>query len=139
MYFFTFLLKNLLRRPARSLLTIVGLAVAVGAVVSLVGVATGFENEFLHIYGSRNVDIVVQRGGSGTEAINKVLPEDVLEPIKKLKGVKQVVGGLLDVIKFENPNLEGVLLNGWPVDCSLFEELTISGGRKFKTDDTHKI
>lgn len=139
MYFFTFLLKNLLRRPARSLLTIVGLAVAVGAVVSLVGVATGFENEFLHIYGSRNVDIVVQRGGSGTEAINKVLPEDVLEPISKLKGIKQVVGGLLDVIKFENPNLEGVLLNGWPVDCPLFDELTLAGGRKFKPDDTHKI
>ena len=72
MYFFTFLLKNLLRRPARSMLTIVGLAVAVGAVVSLVGVATGFENQFLSVYGTRHVDIVVQRAGSGTEAINRV-------------------------------------------------------------------
>ncbi|HEY2759445.1 MAG TPA: FtsX-like permease family protein [Pirellulales bacterium] len=139
MYFFTFLLKNLLRRPARSLLTIVGLAVAVGAVVSLVGVATGFENEFLNIYGSRHVDIVVQRAGSGTEAINRVLPESILEPIKELKGVKQVVGGLLDVLKFENENLEGVLLNGWPADCPLFDDLKMVEGRRLKTDDQNKI
>ena len=63
MYFFTFLLKNLLRRPARSMLTIVGLAVAVGAVVSLVGVATGFKNSFMKVYESRDVDLVVQRAG----------------------------------------------------------------------------
>ncbi len=61
MYFFTFLLKNLLRRPARSMLTVVGLAVAVAAVVSLVGVATGFENSFLEVYTSRGVDLVIQR------------------------------------------------------------------------------
>ncbi len=61
MYFITFILKNLLRRPARSLLTIIGLAVAVGAVVSLVGVATGFQDSFMQVYTSRGVDIVVQR------------------------------------------------------------------------------
>ena len=61
MYFSTFILKNLLRRPARSMLTIIGLAVAVGAVVSLVGVATGFKDSFLQVYTSRGVDIVVQR------------------------------------------------------------------------------
>ena len=47
MYFVSFLFKNLLRRPARTMLTIVGLAVAVGAVVSLVGVSTGFKDSLL--------------------------------------------------------------------------------------------
>src|SRR5262245_336665 len=116
MYFFTFLLKNLLRRPARSMLTIVGLAVAVAAVVSLVGVATGFENSFLEVYTSRGVDLVVQRAG-GKNNLNNGLPESLLEPISKVEGVKQVVGGLLDTIPFREANLMGVLLNGWPPGC----------------------
>ncbi len=63
MHFVTFIVKNLLRRPARSLLTIVGLAVAICAVVSLVGVATGFEQSFMEVYTQRGIDLVVQRGG----------------------------------------------------------------------------
>jgi putative ABC transport system permease protein len=138
MYFFTFLLKNLLRRPARSMLTVVGLAVAVAAVVSLVGVATGFENSFLEVYSSRGVDLVVQRAG-GTNNLNNCLPESLLEPLEKVTGVKQVVGGLLDTIHFTSANLMGVLLNGWPPNSPLFARLTIIDGRKFEAGDTEKI
>jgi putative ABC transport system permease protein len=138
MYFFTFLLKNLLRRPARSMLTIVGLAVAVAAVVSLVGVATGFENSFLQVYTSRGVDLVVQRAG-GKQNLNNTLPESLLEPLTKLKGVKQAVGGLLDTISFRDANLIGVLLNGWPPDCPLYARLNVIGGRKLEAGDSGKV
>ncbi len=138
MYFFTFLLKNLLRRPARSMLTIVGLAVAVAAVVSLVGVATGFENSFLEVYSSRGVDLVVQRAG-GKNNLNNGLPESLREPLEKVKGVKQVVGGLLDTINFRDANLLGVLLNGWPPDCPLFTRLTVLSGRQLQAGDSDKI
>ena len=43
MRFYSFVMKNVGRRRVRSLLTILGMAIAVGAVVSLVGIATGFE------------------------------------------------------------------------------------------------
>ena len=122
MHFSTFLLKNLFRRPARSLLTIVGLAVAVGAVVSLVGVATGFENEFMHVYSSRHVDIVVQRSGSGTEEMNRGLPESLQEPIGQIKGVKQVVAGRLGERNSKTKGGLPGLINGWPADCPLFDE-----------------
>jgi putative ABC transport system permease protein len=138
MHFFTFLLKNLLRRPARSMLTVVGLAVAVAAVVSLVGVATGFENSFLEVYSSRGVDLVVQRAG-GKQNLNNGLPDSLSEPLAKLKGVKQVVGGLLDTISFREANLMGVLLNGWPPNSPLFSRLTIIDGRKLEAGDTEKI
>ncbi len=138
MYFFTFLLKNLLRRPARSMLTIVGLAVAVAAVVSLVGVATGFENSFLEVYSSRGVDLVVQRAG-GKNNLNNGLPESLREPLEKVKGVKQVVGGLLDTINFRDANLLGVLLNGWPPDCPLFTRLTVLSGRQLQAGDSDRI
>ncbi|HZZ27275.1 MAG TPA: ABC transporter permease [Pirellulales bacterium] len=138
MHFFTFLLKNLLRRPARTLLTIVGLAVAVGAVVSLVGVASGFKDSFMKIYESRDVDLVVTRAG-GTEAINNGLPEQLQGPLTKLKGVKQVVGGLVDTIQFRDQGLLGVLLNGWPPDSPLFSEIKMISGQKLTAADTDKI
>jgi putative ABC transport system permease protein len=138
MYFFTFLLKNLLRRPARSMLTVVGLAVAVAAVVSLVGVATGFENSFLEVYTSRGVDLVIQRAG-GKQNLNNTLPESLMEPLAKLKGAKQVVGGLVDTIPFRDANLMGVVLNGWLADCPLFARTKIIDGRKLEAGDTGKV
>jgi putative ABC transport system permease protein len=138
MYFFTFLFKNLLRRPARSMLTIVGLAVAVGAVVSLVGVSRGFKDSFMKVYASRDVDLVVTRAG-GNEALNTGLPEQLEGPIVKLKGVKQVVGGLVDAIDFRDKGLLGVFLNGWPPSCPLFDEITVLQGQRLKAGDDHKI
>ena len=116
MNFFSFLLKNLMRRPTRSLLTIVGLAVAVGAVVSLVGVATGFQDTFLNIYDKRDVDIVVQRAGSGVDKSNRDVPESLGEKIAALKGIKHAIGGSADGISFEKEGLVGVVLNGWAPD-----------------------
>jgi putative ABC transport system permease protein len=138
MYFFTFLLKNLLRRPARTLLTVIGLAVAVGAVVSLVGVSTGFKDSFMKVYQSRDVDLVVTREG-GNEQLNSGLPEQLQEPISKLKGVKQVVGGLVDAIDFRDRGLVGVILNGWAANCPLFSDLTMLEGRRLTKGDDHKI
>jgi putative ABC transport system permease protein len=137
MYFFTFLLKNLVRRPARSLLTIVGLAVAVGAVVALVGVATGFENDFLNVYRSRDLDIVVQRAGSSSERQNRSLPEEMEEPISQVEGVKLVAGGLVDPYSFNN-YVKG-LVNGWKPKCFYFDSLKILSGRELQAGDERKV
>src|SRR6185295_10156922 len=129
--------KNLLRRPARSLLTIVGLAVAIGGVVSLVGVATGFERSFMDVYTSRDVDMVVNRAG-GSETINNTLPQQLGERIAKLPGVQQVIGGLLDAVSFPEHNIIGAIVNGWNADCPLFNRLTLLGGRQLQDGDQKK-
>jgi putative ABC transport system permease protein len=138
MYFVTFLFKNLFRRPARTMLTIVGLAVAVGAVVSLVGVSTGFKDSFMKVYETRDVDLVVTRAG-GNQALNSGLPEQLCDPIAKLKGVKEIVGGLVDAVDFRDQGLLGVILNAWPADCPLFKEIKYIEGRKLEANDDHKI
>jgi putative ABC transport system permease protein len=139
MYFFTFLLKNLFRRPARSLLTIVGLSVAVGAVVALVGVATGFENDFLNVYQSRDLDIVVQRAGSGAEAQNRGLPESLENEIAQVEGVRMVMSGLVDFIDFDKNGLVKGTINGWKSDCPFFETLKITSGQKLTAKDKYPI
>jgi len=61
MWFITFLTKNIRRRPLRSLLTVTAVALGVGAVVSLVGIATGFKSSFLELYGRMGIDLLVIR------------------------------------------------------------------------------
>src|SRR5436853_7611502 len=58
--------KNLWRRPIRSVLTAAALAIAVAAVVALVGVSESLESSFLDLYLQQGADLVVQRrGGAG--------------------------------------------------------------------------
>jgi len=53
MRFATLVLTNIRRRPMRSALTVSGVAIAVTAVVALVGIARSFEKTLLSIYESR--------------------------------------------------------------------------------------
>jgi putative ABC transport system permease protein len=139
MHFITFIFKNLTRRKARSLLTIVGLAVAIGAVVALVGVANGFKNSFMEVYTSRGVDIVVTRAG-GDEQIGIGLPTELGPKIAALPGVENVVGGLVDMLTFEQDNIMGALINGWPADCTLWGRLTFEPkSRRLQKGDERKV
>ena len=60
----TMIYKNLWLRPMRTLLSIGGLAIAIGAVVALVGVSRRFEQSFLELYNRRGGDLVVQARGA---------------------------------------------------------------------------
>src|SRR5690242_15860444 len=74
MYFLTFIFRNIAGRRFRSMFTIVGVAVAVGAVVALVGLASGFETSFVNLYKRRGIDLVVVRAGV-TQRITSSLDE----------------------------------------------------------------
>ena len=112
MQFFLFIWRNLLRRPLRSGLTIVGLAVAVAAVVALVGISDSFSRQFQRDYDRRGIDLVVQKVGSGAE-LNNDLPEAMGDDIKKLSHVTDAMAGLVDAVSFEDHNLLAVIINGW--------------------------
>ena len=66
----------------RSVPTIVAMAVAVGAVVSLVGISSGFEDSFMDLYRSAGIDIVVVRAGV-QERINSTLDAKLAKDIRK--------------------------------------------------------
>ena len=51
--------KNLWRRRFRTLLTLCGIGIAIGAFVGLVGFSRAFEHEWLRIYSSSGTDIAV--------------------------------------------------------------------------------
>jgi putative ABC transport system permease protein len=140
MRFSTFILKNLSRRPLRSLLTICALAVAIGAVVSLVGIAQGFEQTFLALYQKAGVDMVVSRAGGGRQRMTSHLDQKLGARIAQMPRVKEVLVGLVDMTTF--PDLLGskpVPLQGWEPESAVFNHLTILKGRTLLRSDTRAI
>ncbi|HEV3006844.1 MAG TPA: ABC transporter permease [Pirellulales bacterium] len=138
MWFVTFVGKNLWRRRARSSLTIVGVALAIAAAVALVGVATGFEQSYLDVYTRRGVDLVVQRSGRN-EQLNSGLDESLGKRIRAIPGVKDVIGGIVDVVSFEQYELLWVLVNGWADDVALFDQLELFSGRRLHPGDRGEV
>jgi putative ABC transport system permease protein len=130
--------KNLRRRPARSLLTITGLAVAVATVVSLVGVAESFESSFLALYTRRGGDLVVQRRG-GTVQLSKGIPLTLGDRIRQLPNAGQVIGGLMDMVAFEDRDLFMVIVNGWELDCPVLDRVQVTAGRRLQAGDKNCI
>src|SRR5260221_6879506 len=104
MTFFRIVWKNLSRRPARTTMTIAGVGIAIAAVVALVGVARGIEQSFFDLYDQRGADLVVQRAG-GTLQLSSGIDERLGERMRKLPGVKQVIGGVMDLISFAQDDL----------------------------------
>ena len=144
MHFSTFVIKNIVRRRVRSSLTVIGVAVAVGAVVALVGISLGFEQSFLKIYEKKNVDLIVQKAGEKQKLLS-ALPESLGDLIAELPGedgkkaVKTVYAGLLDHIQMDELEPIGLLIQGVPPNSPLFDTWKMSAGRKLKADDTNQV
>jgi putative ABC transport system permease protein len=134
MRFHTFVLKNVIRRPLRSSLTIIGVAVAVGAVVALVGISNSSEKSFLEIYQRQNVSILVQQKGA-MQRLTSVLDAELGEKIARIPGVKEAVPGLVDFMSLEEVD-RAVVVNGWAPDNVLMQKLELlPGGRYLEKGD----
>lgn len=138
MWFTTFLFKNLCRRPLRSILTITAVALGVGAVVSLVGIAIGFKASFLELYGEVGVDLLVIKGRVGRQ-LESGIPESMGDRISEIDGVTDVIPGLNDVISFPDEDLFMVVVNGFVPESKVFEHLKLQDGRYLKRDDTGRV
>jgi putative ABC transport system permease protein len=139
MRFYSFVLKNVIRRRVRSSLTVVGMAVAVGAVVALVGISHGFEQSFLAIYQRQKIDILVEQRGV-KQRLTSVLEAKLGDEIAKIPGVKQVNSGLVDFTSMDELGPVGVLVQGWEPNSPLMKELNVlPGGHHLSPDDTKHV
>jgi putative ABC transport system permease protein len=139
MRFLSFVLRNILRRPTRSALTVLGIAIAVAAVVALVGISHGFRKSFLDLYQRRNVDLVVQQAGS-KQRLNSTLPASLGPKMAAIPGVKEALWGLLDMTALDDlETAGGVTLEGWPAGSGLFDHIGMLEGERLKAGDHGKV
>ncbi len=138
MRFSSFILKNVRRRPLRSILTIVAVALGVGAVVSLVGIATGFKQSFMNLYGEVGIDLLVIKGRVGRQ-LESGIPESMNDRILAIPGVVSAIPGVGDVISFPDDDLYMVVVNGWVPESEVFDHLTLVSGRFISKQDHRKL
>src|SRR5262245_25396212 len=95
MHFVTFILKNLLRRPTRTALTVLGLAVAVGSMIALLGISDNFRTAIRGAFEKRGVDLIVRP--AGFDQLSGKFDEWVVHRIRAIKGVKWVDAALIEI------------------------------------------
>ena len=136
MRFFQFVYKNVLRRKFRSLLTGIGVAVAITAVVALLGVSSGFEKSSREMLSAEGIDLIVVHAGLGQHDTSR-LDESVGAQISALSEVDRVAPQLNDTVKL-NDNPVGVPLMGLYAESFNMAKLNDkieSGGRMLTATD----
>jgi putative ABC transport system permease protein len=134
MRFLTLVVRNLTRRPTRSILTIAALAIAITTVVTLLGVADNLRRSFGQVYERRGVDFVVVRSGLA-DRTSSYLPEQLAARIRQLPFVQSVTGGLVDIISFESAGLYVVPISGRVPKGLLLGDIKITSGRSLEQGD----
>lgn len=138
MWFITFIFANLLGRPARSLLTLSGIAIAVAAVVALLGVVHGFERSLLELYQGRGIDVMVQQAGR-LQMTSSVLSENLLAEIESTEGVAEVYPALIEVLSLLKDDMMGVVVQGWPPDSEPIRRLKWAAGGPYSDAEAREV
>lgn len=138
MWFITFIFANLLGRPARSLLTLSGIAIAVAAVVALLGVVRGFERSLLELYQGRGIDVMVQQAGR-LQMTSSVLSETLRADIESTEGVAEVYPALIEVLSLLKDDMMGVVVQGWPPDSEPIRRLKWAAGGPYSDAEAREV
>lgn len=138
MHFLTIILRHLRHRLTRTALTISGLAIAIGAVVSLVGIAQGLQQSFVDHFQGQNVDIAVYREGVTDRTASSLQPEAALD-IQKISGVRLAEPVLFDTLSLEEGNAIGVTAMGIDPASPLVATYDVIAGRSLQAGDQRAV
>lgn len=138
MRFTTLIARNVLNRPMRTALTVLGMSVAISAVIILVGISWNFERSFLAIYRSKGIDLVIVRAGSSNQ-LSSSLDVHLADRLRQIEGVDDVAPSLVDTVAFEEKDLASVLVNGWQPESLLFRGIRILSGRTLQPGDQRVV
>lgn len=142
MYFVSFILKNLTRRPVRTVLTVLGLAVAVGSMIALLGVSDNVEKSVEAAFDTRRVDLIVMQKNKPM-GLDSEFSEYMVEATRQIPEVDRVSEGVVSNANMQREdgsvNDNFFLVQGWKPDNFGFEDMTIIEGRMLTKDDKHKV
>lgn len=120
-----FAFKNLGRRRLRTLLTLGGIGMGVGAFVGLVGFSSGFAQQWRRIYSSSGTDMAVIRGSF----LNSSLDEGAAAKLRSLPVVAQASPTIFNLMDL-TPDVNA-LVYGWKADAFEMDSLQVLAGRRF--------
>ena len=114
--------RNLKRRPARSILTALG----VGSFITLYGLSRSVQENVQQSFEERGTDLTVRRRGIA-EPFGGTMPESIIQEIAKIPGVTAVSGQLLSFAATDND--DHVIALGWGSDSVYWPTVPLLEGR----------
>lgn len=121
-----FIWKNLRRRRLRTLLTLGGISMAVGAFVGLVGFSRSFEQQWTQIYSSSRTDIAVIHG----TFLNTSLDESATDKVKVLPLVAQAAPAIINEMDLTSD--QNALVYGWKASEYQIDSVKVVSGQRFQ-------
>jgi putative ABC transport system permease protein len=118
--------RNLKRRPARSILTALGVALAVGSFITLYGLSRSVQENVQQSFEERGTDLTVRRRGIA-EPFGGTMPQSIIAEIAEIPGVEAVSGQLLSFAATDND--DHVIAFGWAADSFYWEDVPLFEGR----------
>jgi putative ABC transport system permease protein len=104
------------------------MAVAVTAVVALVGLSAGITRAMLEQYVKRGISLIVTRKDS-VQVINTTMPEKVAHDIEALDGVVATCPGLLSINTVDEiGSSDPIAIQGWPAGNYMFGQIQLVSG-----------
>ncbi|WP_439622761.1 ABC transporter permease [Gemmata sp.] len=143
MYFVTFILKNLTRRPTRTALTVLGLSVSVGSMIVLLGISENFRESMRDTFEKRGVDLVGVASGAADQLSSEV-DESVVDAVRGMPEVAGVDAALVDLSEMtlreprdesDTPPSLQVLVQAWLPENFGYSDLDILSGRSLTPAD----
>jgi putative ABC transport system permease protein len=119
-------IRNLKRRPARSMLTAIGVALAVGSFITLYGLSRSVYHNVQQSIDEHGGDLTVKSRGSAA-LFGGTLPESVGARIAKIPGIQAVAGELISLVPTDRD--EQVLAAGWAEDSFFWQNVPLEEGR----------
>lgn len=138
MRFSALIVKNLARRPARTCLTLMALSSAIGAVVALLGIASGFTRSFEAVYTAHAVDVVVSRQGTA-DRLSSSVDQNFVEKIGGLPDVSRCSGVLLETLSIEEAGIFGIPSLGIEPSSWLLDDYRMEQGQRFAKGERKSV
>lgn len=120
------LLRNLWRRPGRSLFTLFGVAIALASFIALTGLSRGLGQAARASLDERGIHLLVIRRGS-VEFFSAILPQSLGERIAAIPGVTAVSPELSNLLPVGEDG--HALVAGWPAGGFQWQGLRLLHGR----------
>lgn len=136
MNMFGLALNNLRRRPTRSLLSTLGIGLAVGGAVSLLSLGHGIRAGVGDSLDERGADLVVTQRAA-TDAFGGRLPESLGERLAVVPGVSGVSGEMIAFVSQSGGR--PVLVAGVSATAPVLRSAPIVAGRNLRTGDERRV
>ncbi len=134
MHFIGIPARNLLQRPLRSGLTLLGIVAAVGSFIALVGASKGVQSAWTRGFAESDTHIIALRK-SAVDLLSATIEENIVDQLSRVPGVEAVAGELVNLV---NMGLDaGLLVLGLDRRGYLWKAASLSEG-EMPNSEQHK-